>query len=106
MARSMFQSNNLSNDSWDETIAYSIYILNVSPTTNVKNKGPQEAWSGTKTNVSHFIIFGYIAHAHVRGELRKNLDNMSENVFLLDIVNNPNPTHSIIQLPRNLWSTT
>jgi transposase InsO family protein len=54
MARSMLREKNLSNDYWVEAVVYSMYILNRSPTTSVKDKVPQEAWSGTKLNVSHF----------------------------------------------------
>jgi transposase InsO family protein len=68
MARSMLRAKNLSNDYWDEAVVCSMYILNRSPTTSVKDKVPQEAWSGTKLNVSHFRIFGCIAFAHIPEE--------------------------------------
>jgi hypothetical protein len=71
MARSMLKVKKLSNDYWVEAVACSVYILNRSPTISVKDKVPQEAWSGTKLNVSHFRIFGCIAFAHVLEELRK-----------------------------------
>jgi hypothetical protein len=65
MARSMLKGNNFSNDYWAKAIACSVYILNISPTMSVKDKVPQEAWSDTKSSVSHFIFFGCIAYAHV-----------------------------------------
>jgi hypothetical protein len=83
MARSMLREKNLSNDYWDEVVACSVYILNRSPTTSVKDKVPQEAWSGTKLNVSHFKIFGCIAFAHIPEELRKKLDNRSEKCIFI-----------------------
>jgi len=60
-----------------------VYILNRSPTTGVKDKVPQEAWSGTKLNVSHFIIFGCIVFSDVPEKLRKKLDNRSEKCIFI-----------------------
>jgi hypothetical protein len=54
MARIMLREKSLSNEYWVEVVACSIYILNRSPTTSVKDKVPQEAWSGPKLNVSHY----------------------------------------------------
>ena len=41
-------------------------------------KVSQEAWSGTKPNVTHLRTFGCIAYAHIPSELRKKLDDKSE----------------------------
>ena len=78
MERSLLGEKSLSNLFWAEAIACSIYLLNRSPTTSVKMKVPQEAWSGTKLNVSHLRTFGCIAFAHTPSELRKKLDDQSE----------------------------
>jgi hypothetical protein len=48
-----------------KSVACSVYILNRSPTTSVKMKVPQEAWSGTKLNVAHLRTFGCIAFSHI-----------------------------------------
>jgi transposase InsO family protein len=69
MARSMLGANNFSNDCGVEVVPYSVYILNKSPTRSVTNKVPQETWSDTKLSVSHFIIFGCIAFAHIPLEI-------------------------------------
>ena len=53
-------------------------MLNRSPTVTVQDKIPEEAWSGTKTSVSHLRIFGYVAFAHILDELRRKLDKKSE----------------------------
>ena len=44
----------------------------------VQDKIPEEAWSGTKTSVSHLRIFGSVAFAHIPDELRRKLDKKSE----------------------------
>ena len=46
--------------------------------TTVQDKIPEEAWSGTKTSVSHLIIFGSIAFAHIADELKRKLDKKNE----------------------------
>ena len=78
MARSLLREKCLSNTFWAEAVACSVYLLNRSPTTSVKMKVPQEAWSGTKLNVSHLSTFGCIAYTHIPSELRKKLDDRSK----------------------------
>jgi hypothetical protein len=63
IARTLLKEKSLSNIFWAEAVACSVYLLNRSPTTSLKIKVPQEAWSGTKLNVTH---------------LRKKLDDRSE----------------------------
>jgi len=66
----------LHDDYWVEAVACSIYILNRSR--SIKDKVPQEDWSGTEFSVSHFRVFGCITYAHETKELRKKLDHRSE----------------------------
>jgi hypothetical protein len=73
----------MSNDFWVEVVAFLVYILNRSPTKSVKDKVPQEAWSGTKSSVSHIRIFGFKAYAHVPEEIRRKLDSISEKFILI-----------------------
>jgi hypothetical protein len=78
MARTLLKEKSLSNRFWAEAVACSVYLLNISPTTSLKMKVPQEAWSGTKLNVVHLRTFRCIAYAHIPSELRKKLDDKSE----------------------------
>jgi hypothetical protein len=78
MERILLKEKCLSNTFWAEAVACSVYLLNRSPTTSLKMKVPQEAWSGTKVNVVHPRTFGCIAYAHIPSELRKKLDDRSE----------------------------
>jgi hypothetical protein len=59
--------------------------LNRSPTFVVKNKTPEEAWSGIKPPVHHFRVFGCITHAHVLDCKRSKLDDKSVKCVLLGI---------------------
>jgi hypothetical protein len=78
MVRSPLREKCMSNLFWVEAIACSVYLLNRYPTTSLKMKVPQEAWSGTKLNVSHLRTFGCIAFTHIPSELRKKLDDKSD----------------------------
>jgi hypothetical protein len=78
MERRLLKKKCLSNIFWAEAVACSAYLLNRSPTTSLKMKVSQEAWSGTKINVVHLRTFRCIAYAHIPSELRKKLDDRSE----------------------------
>jgi transposase InsO family protein len=65
MAMSLLTTRKMSKDYWVEAVACSIYILNRSPISNVQGKVPEEKWSGSKVNVSHFKNFGCVVFAHV-----------------------------------------
>jgi len=82
MARSMLKEKQFSNYLWRETISFSIYVLNRSPTKSVKNKVPQEAWTCMSCSVAHFRVFGCVEYAHDPKELRK-LDDISEKCIFL-----------------------
>ena len=53
MARSMLAAKHLPNEYWGEVVATAVYIMNRCPTKSVKNKVPQEAWTGINHSVSH-----------------------------------------------------
>ncbi|XP_022998981.1 uncharacterized protein LOC111493510 [Cucurbita maxima] len=46
---------------------------------------PQEAWSGRKTVVDHFRIFGCIEYAHIPDEKRKKLEDKSLKCVFLGV---------------------
>ena len=81
MARSMLVAKYFPNEYWDEAVATTVYIMNQCPTKSVKNKVPQEVWTGMNHNVSHLKVFGCVAYAHVLDELRKKLDNKEKNIY-------------------------
>lgn len=78
MARSMLQTKNLPNIFWGEAVATTIYILNRSPTKEVPNLTPKEAWSGHKPSVAHLRVFGCLAYVHIPVQKRKKLDAKSQ----------------------------
>ena len=78
MVRSMLHCKKLPKSFWAEAVACAVYILNRCPIKSVRDKTPQEAWSGKKPNLSHLKVFGCIAYAHVPDQLRKKLDDKAE----------------------------
>ena len=83
MARCMLKAKNMPKEFWAETISCAIYLSNRSPTRSVKDKTPQETWSGRKPNVDHLRVFGSIAYAHVPQQERSKLDDRSvKHVFI------------------------
>ena len=78
MTRSMLKARHLSNEYWAEAVACVVYVINRSPTKSVMNRVLKEAWSGMSCSVSHFIVFGCVAYAHVPKKIRGKLDDQSE----------------------------
>ena len=78
MVRCMLKFKQLLKEFWAKPVATAVYILNRCPTRNVRDKTPEEAWSGRKPSIRHFKIFGCIAYVHVPDQLRKKLDDKSE----------------------------
>ena len=74
MARNMLEAKHFPNEYWGEAVATVVYIMNWCPTKSVKNKVPQEVWTGMNHSVSHLKVFGCVTYAHVLDELRKKLD--------------------------------
>eukprot|EP00268_Persea_americana_P034969 TRINITY_DN34554_c2_g2_i10.p3 TRINITY_DN34554_c2_g2~~TRINITY_DN34554_c2_g2_i10.p3 ORF type:complete len:198 (-),score=47.61 TRINITY_DN34554_c2_g2_i10:1828-2421(-) len=85
MVRSMLSEKKIPKKFWPEAVNWTIHILKRSPTFSVKNKTPEEAWSGIKPSVDHFKVFGCIAHAHVPDCKRTKLDDKSIKRVLLGI---------------------
>ena len=69
----VLQHARLSNVFWAEAVNTAVYVLNQAPTSIVKGKTPQEAWSGKKPTVEHFRVFGSNAYAYVLDEKRTKL---------------------------------
>ena len=78
-ARSMIAHAELSNIFWAEAISAAAYVKNRLPTAALKEREtPYERWYGRKPDVSHFRVFGRMAHAHVPDCERRKLDTKSK----------------------------
>ena len=81
MARSMMASKHFPNEYWAETVEIAIYIMNLCSTKSVKNKFPEEAWTGKNHSVSLLNFFGCVAYAHILDELIRKLDKKGKMYF-------------------------
>jgi hypothetical protein len=76
-ARSMIRAQGLDLEFWAEAVNTAVYIKNRCPTKAFDSKTPQEAWTGTKPDVSHLRVFGCKAFAHVPDEKKSKLESKS-----------------------------
>ncbi|GJX98218.1 helicase-like transcription factor CHR28 isoform X2, partial [Tanacetum coccineum] len=70
---------------WPEAANWAAHVLNRCPTTAVKDKTREEAWSGFKPSVGYFKVFGCIGHVHIPNVNRKKLDNKSFTCVFLGV---------------------
>ena len=96
MARCMLHARNMDPKFWAEGVNVASYIINRSPTIDVKHKTPAEAWSGRKPIVGHSKVIGCDAYVHMPKEKRKKLDKKSHKCIRLVIVNHLRPTRCMI----------
>nr|KYP63615.1 Retrovirus-related Pol polyprotein from transposon TNT 1-94 [Cajanus cajan] len=85
LVRSMLSEKKVPKTFWPEAVNWAVHVLNHCPTLAVKEKTPEEAWSGIKPSVQHFRVFGCVSYAHVPDNLRSKLDAKSLKCVLLGI---------------------
>jgi hypothetical protein len=76
-ARSMIRAQGLDLEFWAEAVNTAVYIKNRCPTKALDSKTPQEAWTGTKPDVSHLRVFGCKTFSHIPDEKRSKLESKS-----------------------------
>jgi hypothetical protein len=64
----MLQNKGVPNRFWAEAMFIAIYLLNRSPMMAMKQKTPEEAWSGRKPKVIHLKVFGSTAYTWILDE--------------------------------------
>ena len=69
---------NMPHHFWAEVVNTAMYIMNMTPTAAVHDVTPEEKYTGTKPNLSHLKVFGYIAYVHVPDGLHRKLDPKAE----------------------------
>ena len=81
--RSMLSSAKLPNIFWAEAVSTTVYLQNRLLTSALKNKTPEEVWSGRKPSVAHLRVFGSKAYSHIPKEKRKKLDSKTLECILI-----------------------
>eukprot|EP00253_Pinus_taeda_P003388 PITA_03388 len=67
-ARSMLSGTGLGQEFWAEVVDTACYLVNMSPSSMLEYKTPQEVWTGKKPSLSHLRVFGCDAYVHVPKE--------------------------------------
>ena len=73
-ARAMLFDAKLPKAYWAEAVNTAIYLKNHSPTQSLKNRIPEEIWTGKQVNLSHLRVFGCEAHVLIPKEKRTKLE--------------------------------
>lgn len=59
-----------------------VYLLNQSPTQDIKGKTPEEVLSSCKPKISHLKVFGSIAYVWIPAAKRSKLDTKSQKLMM------------------------
>jgi hypothetical protein len=102
MDNCMSQSKGLSLHYWVEAIKCANYIVNHTPTKDLKNVTLEKEWNTINPYINHFRVFGSVAWAHIPDEKRKDLQPKSEKCILLDIMKMSKVKYFFDLIPRRL----
>jgi hypothetical protein len=64
----------LPNYLWEEATSTAVFIQNMCPHAILKDKIPEEVFSGIKPEVRHLRIFGFLVYIHVPQEKRTKME--------------------------------
>jgi hypothetical protein len=73
-ARSMLSGVGLTQELWVKVVETTRYLVNMSRSSSLVDKTPNELWSGKNPLVAHLKVFGGDAFVHVPKEKRSKLD--------------------------------
>lgn len=85
MVRCLLSEKKMPKKFWGEAATWTIHILNRCPTSALKEKTPQECWTGIKPNVDHFKVFGSVGYAHIPSQKRVKLDDKGQKCIFLGV---------------------
>jgi hypothetical protein len=73
-AKEMMFDQDLPNSLWVEATSTAVYIHNRCPHAILKDKTPEEVFSGIKSEVGHLRVFGCLVYIHVPKEKRTKME--------------------------------
>jgi hypothetical protein len=76
-AKNMIHAQGLDLEFWAEVMNTTIYIKNQCPTKALDSETSQEAWTGTKLDVSHLKVFCCKTFVHIFEENNSKLESKS-----------------------------
>lgn len=81
--RNMLSGVGLRQEFLAEAVDTACYLVNMSPSSVLEDKTPQEIWTGKNPSLSHLRVFGCDAYVHVPKEKRTKLDSKSEKCIFI-----------------------
>ena len=85
MVRCLLSEKEMPRTLWADAARWTAHVLNRSFTKSIKDKVPEERWSGIKPKVDYFRVFGSISHVHIPEQKRIKLDDRSRKCILLGV---------------------
>jgi hypothetical protein len=64
-------------------VGIACYLVNISPSSVLHEKTPQEVWTGKKPSLTHLKVFGCEAYVHVLNENMSKLDKKAEKCIFI-----------------------
>ena len=68
---------------WEEVCNTTVYIQNRVPHNVLGKMTPEEAFTGKKPDVGHFMIFGSFPYCHIPGDTHTKLDQTAERGYFV-----------------------
>jgi hypothetical protein len=81
--RCILSGARLGKELWEEEVGIACYLVNISPSSELNDKTPQEVWTGKKPSLTHLKVFGCDAYVHVPKENMSNLDKKVEKCIFM-----------------------
>ena len=78
MTRYLLEEKGLPKKLWAKAVYTVVYIQNQGMTKAIKDMTPLEAWSGYKSSIKHFRVFGSIYYFHIQEQKRGKLDTKAK----------------------------
>lgn len=85
MVRCLLSEKDMPRSLWPDATRWTSHVLNRSFTKAIKDKVPEERWTGIKPKVDYFRVFGSVAHVHIPVQRRIKLDDRSHKCILLGV---------------------
>jgi hypothetical protein len=82
-SRCMLSGVGLGKELWAEVMVSACYLVNISPSSMLDDKTPQEVWTGKKSSLTHLKVFGCDAYVHVPKENKSKLDKKDEKCIFI-----------------------
>lgn len=81
--RTMLHAKKLNLNLWAEGVNTSVFVLNRTGTSSIKDKSPCELWFNETMKFDYFKVFGSMIYAHIPKQKRQKLDKKAEKLLFV-----------------------